>query len=302
MAPAPQTLSADRRASRPALLVVVAAIAFSFAGPAAKVALAAAHPLAIAAGRCIVASLAVALFARGAIPAALAKLDGRARGRVVLAGAVLAAHFALYIGGLGATSFTAAVVLVALEPIAVLAAGFVGFGLSPTRVERLGVAVAAVGAMGLALGAGSAGEHRVFGDLLVLGAVAVYGVYVGLARALASSLPALVYAAAVYAVAGVILSVASVAVGAPLVPHDARTAIAVVVLGLVPTLVGHTLVQIASRSLRPSYAALVSPGESVGSVAIGALAMGLWPSHVEWLAGAVVLVGATVTVLGARDA
>lgn len=43
------------------------------------------------------------------------------------------------------------------------------------------------------------------GDLLVLGAVAVYGLYVNLARSCAAALPARVYAASVYGGAALFL-------------------------------------------------------------------------------------------------
>jgi drug/metabolite transporter (DMT)-like permease len=72
---------------------------------------------------------------------------------------------------------------------------------------------------------------------------------------------------------------------------------AVIALGLVPTLVGHTLVQRAARRVPPAIVALVSPGETVGSIAIGAL-MGRAPSAVECVGAALVIAGATVAIVG----
>jgi drug/metabolite transporter (DMT)-like permease len=76
--------------------------------------------------------------------------------------------------------------------------------------------------------------------------------------------------------------------------------LAVVALGLVPTLVGHTLVQSAARRLSPAIVGLVSPGETVGSLVIGAIFLGAKPSAREALGTALVLCGATVAVAGAR--
>ena len=73
-------------------------------------------------------------------------------------------------------------------------------------------------------------------------------------------------------------------------------------LALVPTLIGHSLVQVAARFARPGLVALVSPGETVGSLAIGAALMHTFPSSRELLGTAVVLSGTLIAVIaGARD-
>jgi drug/metabolite transporter (DMT)-like permease len=68
----------------------------------------------------------------------------------------------------------------------------------------------------------------------------------------------------------------------------------------VPTLVGHTLVQRASRTASPSLVALVSPGETLGSLAIGAVALRAWPTPVEAAGAALILGGATMAILWGR--
>jgi drug/metabolite transporter (DMT)-like permease len=72
----------------------------------------------------------------------------------------------------------------------------------------------------------------------------------------------------------------------------------VIALGIVATLIGHTLVLRASRHVAPSTVALVSPGETVGSIAIGAIAQGAWPTSDEWIGVALVVTGATLAVTG----
>ena len=142
MAGAPQALTA-----RGALAVAAASAAFATSAPLVRYALAEASPLVIAAARCLLAAAAIAALRRGAIPRAFAALDARQRRIVVGAGLVLAGHAAGFTIGLGATSFAAAVTLVSLEPVAVLIAAFLFFGVVPTRLERAGVALAAVGAL-----------------------------------------------------------------------------------------------------------------------------------------------------------
>jgi len=277
-------------------VVLIAALAFATASPLAKSARGVA-PLAIASGRCAVAAVAIAAALPAATASAVRSLAPAHRVALPVVGVVLAAHFGLFLAGLATTSLPAAVALVSLEPLAVVLAAWMAFGLRPTRAEAAGVVVASAGAVIVASGAG-AGEHRLGGDLLVLGAVVLYGAYVAAARGLRDAMPVMPYAACVYGVAAVALAPLAFATqgrGAP-----AASWLYVVALGLVPTLVGHTLVQRAARSVSPAIVALTSPGETIGSITIGAIALGTWPSAREGAGAALVVAGASIAVVGGR--
>jgi drug/metabolite transporter (DMT)-like permease len=256
-------------------------------------------PIAVACGRTAVAAIAILLAMPGQTLRAVRALDGRARGALVGAGLLLAAHFALFLEGLSTTSFPAAVALVSLEPLSVVLVAWVAFGLRPTRREGLGILLATVGALVVSSGAGH-GEHRPLGDALVVLAVVVFGGYVAAARGLRTQMPGLPYAASVYGVASLALLPFAVAIGQPFSTAPTSTWVAVLLLGLVPTLVGHTLLQLGSRRISPSLVALVSPGETVGSLAIGAVALHTWPSGREGLGAVLVVAGATAAILRRR--
>jgi drug/metabolite transporter (DMT)-like permease len=284
---------------REVLLVALVAATAATSSPLAKVA----HGLSFAqigAGRCAVGALVLLAMAPRVTRRALTGLDARGRIAVLGGGVLLGVHFALFLGGLLATSLPAAAALLSLQPLAVVVAAWVAFGARPNAREQLGIALAAAGAAVVARGAGH-GEHTLLGDGLVIGAVVVYGAYIAFARWIGSAMPTTSYAGCVYAVAACTLAVAL-----PLAPHDARIApncvswLAVLGLGLIPTAVGHTLLQRAARRVPASIVALVSPGETVGSILIGA-SMGAWPSLVEWTGAILVAVGAIVAVVGAKD-
>ncbi len=289
--------------ARAAAFVLVAGIAFATSSPLARLARPA-HPVGVALGRVAIAALVLFLLdARGAIRA-LASAPRSARLAVIGSGALLGAHFACFLLGLDATSLPAAIALVSLEPLSVVLVAWIAFGDRPRRGESLGVLVATAGAIVVAGGAGS-GEHRLVGDLLVVAAVVLYGGYVAAARAVRDAIPARASAAAVYMVAAIvlvpILLVAPAREGSVIWPVPAHAAVAIVALALVPTLIGHTGVQTAARTLSPSTVALVSPGETVFGIAISALFLGAWPTASEWAGAALVVVGATLAiVLGPR--
>jgi drug/metabolite transporter (DMT)-like permease len=289
--------ASDRR--RDVLAVLVASLAFATSAPLARAA-SDVHPLAIAAARVALASLVLALVDVRGLASQVRALAPRDRSRVAFAGVLLGAHFALFQLGLSRTSVPAAASLVSLEPLGVVLVAWARFGIAPTSREGVGVAIATIGALLVARAAGQ-GAHRLEGDLFVLGAVVLYGFYVASARALRDVIATRHYAPLVYGAAALSLLVAIPAAPERVLAWPSPgSALAVVALALVPTIVGHTLVQSAARTASPALVALVSPGETLGSVAIAAALLGETPSIAEALGGAVILAGAAVAATAAR--
>lgn len=275
--------------------MVVASLAFATSSPLARAAVGL-SPIAVAAGRTFVASaIILAMMPRRTLDAFRA-LQPRQRLGLATAGLLLAVHFALFLEGLATTSFPAAVALISLEPLAVILAGWMAFAIRPTVAEAAGVVIATFGALVVSSGAGQ-GEHRVLGDALVVLAVVFYGAYVSMARGLRRAMPALPYAAWVYGIASASLAPFAAVLSLHVPPPPVSTWVAVVLLGIVPTLVGHTLVQLASRRASPVVVALVSPGETLGSLVIGALLLHAWPTTTESIGAALVLAGASVAIV-----
>lgn len=286
-------------ARSPALFLIVASAAFATSGPLARAARPT-HPLVIAFGR--VALAAVVLFALdpAGIVLSMRRMTRRQRGAVVLAGALLAAHFALFTWGLDQTSLPAAISLVSLEPLSVLLFAWAFHRARPSRIELVGVGLATVGAVIVGRSAG-AGEHKILGDLLVLGAVALYGAYVAVARGVRDALAVRHYACLVYGFAAAVLAVAIALSGATIrSAASTRGVLSIVALALVPTIVGHTAVQAAARDLSPSVVALVSPGETLGGILIGVTLMHALPTGFELLGALVIVAGATISLVGTR--
>lgn len=287
--------------SRGALFVVVASLAFATSGPVARLARPA-HPLLVACGRVAIASAVLfALSPRGVIDS-LAAASRRQRLGMLVAGALLAAHFACFLIGLDRTSLPAAISLVSLEPLSVVLCAWALHAIPPTRLELVGVFGATLGAFVVARNAGT-GEHRLSGDLLVILAVVIYGFYVSAARSFRGAMSPRSYAAIVYGAAAIalvmVLPFASSG-GGVLWPLPLNAWLAIFGLALIPTIIGHTAVQGAAQSLSPSTVALVSPGETLGGLVIAAFVNHALPTPVERLGGAIVIAGATVAILGSR--
>lgn len=284
--------------ARITVVLIAASIAFATSGPFGRLA-APASPFLVAAFRTVTAALVLFAIAPRRTVTAIAGLSIRNALAVFSAGAVLALHFSLFLWGLQETSLASAITLVSLEPVSVVVAVWLFLGLAPKRGEVLGVALATAGGVVVAGGVGSA-DHRAFGDLLVLGAVALYGGYLTLARRLANALGPHSYAVAVYVAASLTLGLVC-AVVRPTLALPTSSYGYMLLLALVPTLIGHTLVQNAARHISPSLVALVSPGETVGGLMIGAWFLHAPPRGSELAGAALVLCGVVCVVLAQRS-
>jgi drug/metabolite transporter (DMT)-like permease len=279
------------------IFVLFAGAAFAASSPLARYARPT-HPLVIATGRLVLAAIIMLAIDARSIGASVRGLSSAARLRTFAAGALLAAHFALFQIGLDRTSLPAAVSLVSLQPLAVVLCAWILLGMQPSRAEQLGVLVATIGAVVVGQGQGR-GEHRLSGDLFVIAAVVLYGLYLTVARSLKDALPARSYVALVYTSAAASLAAALPIIGLPegALPPPRHGVIAISAIAIIPTVLGHSAVQIASRSRSPSIVALVSPGETLGAIAIGAALFGATPTTTEIVGAAIILAGTILALI-----
>ncbi|HVY47447.1 MAG TPA: DMT family transporter [Minicystis sp.] len=285
-----------------AFFVLVGGAAFATSSPLARYARPA-DPLVVAFGRVALAAILLVLADAPALAGSVRRMTPRQRLLVFIGGALLAAHFACYQWGLDHTSLPAAASLVSLEPLSVVLVAWALFGIRPRRVEQIALAAATAGAVVVGSASGH-GQHRLVGDVVVLVAVALFGLYLAVARALRGAVPTRSYVALVYTAAAI--SLALMLPGAPGARPPAGFDLpiaswaAIALLALVPTVIGHTAVQAASRVLSPSLVALASPCETLGSIAIGAALLGEVPTGRELVGAGLILAGTTLALVTAR--
>lgn len=297
-------MTAGARAPRGDLLIVIgASAAFATSAPLSKF-VSSIDPIVIALVRVSVAALVLAALDAVGLYRAMRSLGRRSLLLSAAAGALLGAHFGLFQWGLAETSLPAAVSLVALEPLSVVIAAWAFFGLRPRRLEAIGIALATGGALLLGTQASGGGEHSLRGDLLVLGGVSLFGVYVCAARAVGDALAPLHFAPLVYTFAMLTLAAwVGLAPGSSFPRLDeleTSSLVGLAALALIPTVVGHTLVQIGARRIRPSVLALVCPGETLGAAVLASLTLGIVPTAIEAASGMIILAGAVLAALALR--
>jgi drug/metabolite transporter (DMT)-like permease len=277
--------------------LALAILALSTAAPLIRGA-APAPALTVAALRIAIAALALAAIA-GRDLAALRRLSWRERGLVVVAGLVLAAHFATWIASIYLTTVAASVALVAINPVfAALLGGLLG-----DRVrgrEWIGIAIAVAGSLVLAGGDWQAGGKALLGDgLAVIGAGFGAG-YLIVGRRLRTALPLWPYLAAVNAVAALALLAAALVHGDALVGWPPGSYAAIAGGALVASVGGHTLLNVAVRRAPAHLAALAILGEPIGASLITWAYFGEQPGRAAAIGGAVILAGIAIGFLSPR--
>ncbi|MBL8694535.1 MAG: DMT family transporter [Planctomycetes bacterium] len=199
----------------PRFTLLVYVLAVGWASPLFR--LANAPPLLAGGARIAIATLLLAPFSMGALRPAFA--DRRLLGKVLFAGLLLAAHFALWIPALSLTSIAASTVLVSMQPLfsAVLERLAFGARVAPRVALGAGAALAGTGVIAAGdLGQGDwLSSRALLGDLLSLAGAATAAAYFVLGRGARKQMPIGGYLLLVNATAAAALLAASAVRGEP---------------------------------------------------------------------------------------
>lgn len=292
--------SAPARATDPRAVAVLglALLGVSLSGPLVR--LSRAHPLAIAVWRLgfSLVVIAAALLLTGEWRQ-WRRLAGREVAIAAGAGAMLALHFWSWNTSVALTSVAASVVLVNTQPVIVALLSVFWLREAPSRRQWVGIAVAMLGALVVALPdliatpAASVRPRAVLGDLLALVGAVTAATYFVAGRRLRGTLELWAYVGLVYGSCFAALLLLAALTSAPIAPQPPRELALFAGLALGPMLLGHTGLNWALKR-SPAYVVnLTLLGEPVGATVIAALlpAIREVPAPLTFVGGAIVFVG-----------
>ncbi|MBB5870495.1 drug/metabolite transporter (DMT)-like permease [Allocatelliglobosispora scoriae] len=222
--------------------------------------------------------------------------DGELRWSV-LAGFALAAHFATWMSAAQLTSVATATALVCSQPAW---AGLIAF----CRGQKLGVAtwigigLAVIGAV-IATGADvRLGHDAILGDILALAGGLFAAVYTTLGERARQQSSTASYTTVCYAVCAVLLGVACLATGSPLMGFTAQTWLAIIGLTLGAQLLGHSMLNFALREVSATMIGVLVLLEVPGAALMAWLWLDQVPPAAAWPGVALVVAGVAVVILG----
>ncbi|GAC1637942.1 MAG: DMT family transporter [Herpetosiphon sp.] len=259
--------------------------------------------LTIAAGRLAIAASILTPYTLQRHRTDLQSLAAKDWALAMLAGALLAVHFASWISSLAYTSVASSTALVATNPVFVGLASILVFKERLKRPVVLGILLSVVGSalIGLSDRGGGHGQQPLVGDLLaLLGAICASGYFL-VGRELRKRVALVPYVWLVYGVAAVVLLIWMVGDGQSLFELQAPVYLLLLLLALGPQLLGHTAFNWSLKYLSATFVTVGTLGEPVGSALFALIIL---PNQqlavLQILGGLMLLLGIGSVSLGER--
>jgi drug/metabolite transporter (DMT)-like permease len=283
---------------RDAVLMVVAVTAVSTSAP--LIAATAVPALAIAAWRNLMSGGVLIPIALATRRGELRTLGRRGWGLSLLAGTLLAGHFATWVPSVTLTSVASSTALVATQPVwAALLARAAGQQVS--RPVWTGILVAVAGAALITGADVSLSARAVVGDLLALLGGILAAAYVTAGAAVRVRISTTAYTTVCYSACALLLAAVCLAAGIPLAGYDADSWIKLAALTAGAQLLGHSLINVVLRSTSPTVVSLAILFEAPGAALIAAVWLHQLPPASALPGIVVLLVGLAMVIrAGAR--
>ena len=222
---------------------------------------------------------------------------------VLAAGLCLALHFVSWTASLRYTSVASSVILVTLTPLLLVPAGYLMWGERPTRRLGLGIGLAIGGSVCIAWNDFQLSPPQaLYGDLLALGGAVMMAAYLVCGRLVRPSVPLPLYAGLVYACAALCLWAVCLLSPVSILGYAGSAYLILLLLGLGPQLIGHTVVNWALAYLSPTIVAVVLLAEPIGASLLAWLWLGESVSWLQGSGGALILTGIGLVNVQAQSA
>ena len=210
------------------------------------------------------------------------------RNVTVVAGALLALHFALWVTSLTRTSVLSSLVFVTMNPLFVAVLDMALFRERTSRLLWGAVAIVTAGGIFIGLQSGTGANT---GNLLALGGALAASLYLIVGRRASRSMDPVSYNVGAFGWAAVLLGLVCIATGRSLFALSARSFMWLAVTALLGQTMGHGLINASLRWFQPQFVALMLLWEPILGSLLAFLVLGDRPSPAELLGGAIILAG-----------
>jgi drug/metabolite transporter (DMT)-like permease len=215
---------------------------------------------------------------------------------VFLPALTLALHFITWAQGAKLTQAANASLIVNLVPVAMPFLLYFTAREVITRNEVLGTLVALAGVVLLTASDVTISPKYLQGDLICFGSMILVAFYLVQGR-VSRQFPSIwLYLVPLYAIAGAICFLISLLVADPLSRHAPRDYLLSLGLAAVPTVMGHSIMNLSMQRLRGQIVSVVNLTQFLFAGALAYLLFGEEPHRVFYIAGALVVSGAVIVI------
>ncbi len=218
-------------------------------------------------------------------------LDRKTYGLVFLAGIFLGLHFACYFGALKYTTVSAATFLSTTAPAFTIVIETVFLKRPIKKAILYGVLVAFLGSIIVQFSQPSGFSQYLIGNSLGIMASVFMAAVLMLSEKIRKTEDAFIFTRSMYLVAGSMLALVALTINQPLVQYSRLDFTWLFLLGLIPTVMGHTSFYYAIRWVSPTVIASIPLGEPIIASVLVWLLFAETPTLAIVAGGLIILIG-----------
>ncbi len=216
--------------------------------------------------------------------------------RTLLPAAMLAVHLITWTIGARWTAAANASLIVNMVPVAMPVLLYLTIREKVSGRELVGTAVAVGGIFILCGGEYVAGRDTLWGDLICFGSMILFTWYLALARRNRDFPSLWLYLVPLYGLGALFCFSAAAVAGDLLMVFPTREYLLLLALGIIPTVMGHSLLNRAMTHLRGQVVSVVNVGQFISAGMMAFLLFGEQPATVFYLAALLVMAGAIIII------
>jgi drug/metabolite transporter (DMT)-like permease len=231
----------------------------------------------------------------------LKPLNSKDRGLILLAGVLLALHFVAWIFALQLTTIAHSLLILSSQPVFALI-------LSPFILRERGgwravvaVSITLIGVTLIVWQDFGFEIEPVWGDLLSLASALFVTLYIFIARYLRGRIELLPYLMMVYGAAALTLIAVSIFGDYPIIAYPAKIHFMMLLLALVPTGIGHSLLNWSARHIEVYKVNIASLGELVLASIMAFIFFGEKPYGIFYAGAGLILIGILLAISEKRE-
>jgi drug/metabolite transporter (DMT)-like permease len=218
--------------------------------------------------------------------------------RCVMPGIALAAYFTAWVIGGRATLAANATLIVNMVPLATPFFLAVLAGERMKRAELAGTAIGLCGVLLLSAGDFRAERATLVGDAICFASMLLFAWYLALGRKNRDIRSLWLYVVPLYAIGGVLCVLIGLVHAGGVGEWSAREVVWVFGLAVGPTVIGHSLLNLALKQLPGATVSVGNLGQFLFAAFMGWALFGEVPKPIFWPASALIVAGALIAVWG----
>lgn len=216
---------------------------------------------------------------------------------LILSSIVLGIHFFVWFESLKHTSIANSVVLVTLNPLFVSLGAYFFLNEKESKELWIGIFITTIGVILICFDDFNYWEtKKLYGNFLALVGGLMFSIYLLAGRSLRVSVPFMPYITLCYGLSGLFLFFLLLLTGFPSMTYSSHFYFHLVLMILIPTLVGHTVINYALRKITSGKVAFCILGEPCVAIVLGAIILNELVSFKEIFFVSIILVGVVVGV------